>query len=156
MKVNTIPVKVKGRTRKKLPPDVFKYTLKKLNSLRFNDLVYILGVDSSCKLLDYFSGGYIYIPSKKTIKRDFINALIRQEAKYLKEDGKSIRSIAQFLSHKYNKHPETIFMLLGVKNTDSMEKDKFQKKNQINAIRDETLLFLLENNLEKLRLHSLI
>ena len=122
-----------------------------------DDLVDIMGIDVACKLLDVFSGGYMYIPKKSTIKKDFLHAIIRKEAEQLQKlDKEPTIKIVINLANKYNLHIETIYRILGLKNSNSMDKDKFKQKHKIDKIRDENLLNLLKNNWDKLSSHSLI
>jgi len=115
-----------------------------------------MGVDIACKLLDTFSGGYMYIPKKSTIKKDFLHALIRLEAKTIKkEEHLKMTEIVRLLANKYVLDEETIYRILGIKNTDSLEKGIFKKKKQIDYIRDENLLSILKKNWDKLVYHKL-
>lgn len=156
MKIGNVKVRVKGR--QKLSPKIYEYTIKNLSSIRFDDLVDIMGIDVACKLLDVFSGGYMYIPKKSTIKKDFLHAIIRKEAEqlYKAEETPNMEKIVYTLANKYNFHAETIYRILGIKYSIKENKDKFKQKHKIDKIRDENLLNLLKNNWDKLTSHGLI
>jgi len=158
MKIKDVKLKVRGRPRKdKLPPKIYEYMIKNLSSLRFDDLIDIMGIDAACKLLDLFSGGYMYIPKKSAIKKDFLHALIRYEYDYLiTSEEYNITNSVKLLANKYGLHEEMIYKILGRKNNDALNKEIFKRKLQIDRIRDVNLLNILKNNLDKLKAHDLI
>ena len=156
MKIKDIKRKIKGRKTKKCSSKVYEYTFKNLSSLRFDDLVDLMGMETTFKLLDIFSGGYIYIPKKSTIKKDFIHAIIRTEAIELIKEIKVVSKVVTLLANKYNLHEEHIYKLLGLKNNDALDKDIFIRKAEIDNIKDENLLYLLKNNWDLLKEHNLI
>jgi Mor family transcriptional regulator len=43
------------------------------------DLVYVLGMDIFLEVINHCGGGYIYLPSKSSIKRNTRNRLIRKD-----------------------------------------------------------------------------
>ena len=157
MKIQDVKIKVRGRPKKsKLPPKIYEYMIKNLSSLRFDDLVDIMGIDAACKLLDLFSGGYMYIPKKSAVKKDFIHAMIRATAEQLRQEKFKMVEIVKMIASNYPVKEEMIYKILGLKNSDAMNKEKFKKKIQIDNIRDKNLINLLKNNFEKLKAYQLI
>jgi hypothetical protein len=157
VKITDVNLRVKGRKNKNIPVRVYNYTIKNLNSLRFDDLVDIMGIDVACKLLNLFSGGSMYIPKKSSIRKDFLHAIIRKEAEHLKEVDKiGIVKLVEMLSAKFGYSKETIYQILGYKNSNALPKGKFIQKKKIDTVRDENLLSLLKSHYEKLKRNNLI
>ncbi len=158
MKISELPFKVKTRENKKTPNrKVYNYIIKNVGSIRFNDLVDLMGIDIACTFLDIFGGASIYIPKKSSLKKDFLHTIISAEAQELYKKEKNICTIiAGELSKKYSLHIASIHKILGLKNIDAIEKEKFKKKVQIDYIRDEALLTILKNNWDLIQSHDLI
>ena len=154
MKVTKIKKTVKNK--KRAASKVYEYTLKNISSLRFNDLMDIMGVDAACSMFNYFSGSYIYIPNKKTIKKDFLHAIIRNEASNDFDPQTPIAKIVRILSGKYSLTEITIYNILGIKNTDGMNKKLFEQKIKIDKIRDENLLSIVSVYWETLKRNGLL
>jgi hypothetical protein len=154
MKVSNHKKRVKGRAASK---KVYEYTIKSIGSLRFNDIVEIMGVDAACKFFEYFAGCYIYIPTKKSIKTDFVHALIRHEAGVLKTEELKINKVVEILAGKYGLHQETVYKILGLKNSDTCVDTKlFKQKIKIDEIRDTHLLAILSEHWKLLKKYGLL
>jgi len=154
--IKEVKVNFKSRHKKKHPLKTYEYTLRKVSSLRIDNLIEKFGIETTLKLLNNFEGTSIYIPKKQTIRTNFLHTIIRKEAKELIKEKNNQAEVVRTLAKKYNKHIESIYRILGRKNVDSIDEFKFDRRNQINKIRDENLLYILKKYWKELNDNDLV
>lgn len=131
----------------------YKYNHDFVFNITIGDLVDLLGAETACKLIRFYGGSNLYIPSHKTFRRRLRNTKLRHEYKTRIENGGAVAQVIDHLAKTYRMNPVMISKIVG---RWYASEEEYLKRHRAEVLQDEKTAEVVALNLAVFQEYNLI
>lgn len=149
MQERTYEIKIKGQGKEKL----HKYYMRYIYGVNISDLCRLLGPEAAARLLHFYGGTNMYLPSIKTVRGRLRSALVKRKCAELLQAGKTRKEVIDQLHRGgvgYSKN--TLKMKIVRWFGESENSDIYKFKDMTN----EVLLEMIEQNYDLFKRYRIV
>lgn len=149
MKEKVYAIKTKGDSKDKL----YQYSLRYIFGANVENLTELIGPEASVRLLYFFGGTCMYIPSIKTTRRRLREAIVKERCIKLLGEGKRRKEIIDQLQREKVGYSRNT---LKMKMTRWFGESEDKKMTMLKDICNECLLELVRENYDLFRAYRIL